>query len=203
VIQTQPTNDAAYYNLGIKYFEKGLVDLAVQSYQHALALNPGTTPRDTISNWPSSPVRCSSDLDSQSIIAPPTRGRRGRKKEMAVALVANQSSLRRHRVGGGGFGWGTSSRACSPLCFLLLALLLLGLSSCAMYRSDRCFIENARYQKMREIFVKTGSYQQVEQATDAEGWSTCERNELSYRLRKDFDLERYPDRSEPEPEFSP
>lgn len=40
IIKAQPTNDAAYYNLGIKYFENGLVDLAIQSYQKAIVLNP-------------------------------------------------------------------------------------------------------------------------------------------------------------------
>lgn len=40
LIRIQPTNDVAYYNLGVKYFENGMIELAVQCYQQALSLNP-------------------------------------------------------------------------------------------------------------------------------------------------------------------
>ncbi len=40
VIQIAPNNDRAHYNLGIKYFESGLVEMAVQAYRKAIDLNP-------------------------------------------------------------------------------------------------------------------------------------------------------------------
>ncbi len=40
LIKLEPMNDAAYYNLGVKYFEKGLVELAIQSYKQAIRINP-------------------------------------------------------------------------------------------------------------------------------------------------------------------
>ncbi len=40
VIQMAPNNDRAHYNLGIKYFESGLVEMAVQAYRKAIDLNP-------------------------------------------------------------------------------------------------------------------------------------------------------------------
>lgn len=35
-----PDNDRVYYNLGVKYFEAGLYESAIQAYEKALALNP-------------------------------------------------------------------------------------------------------------------------------------------------------------------
>jgi len=40
LVKVQPENDSAHYNLGIKYFQKGLIDLAIQSYRQAISLNP-------------------------------------------------------------------------------------------------------------------------------------------------------------------
>jgi len=40
VTQMAPNNDRAYYNLGIKYFESGLVEMAIQAYRKAIDLNP-------------------------------------------------------------------------------------------------------------------------------------------------------------------
>ena len=40
IAKANPQSDAAYYNLGLKLFQRGLVDNAIEAYQHALALNP-------------------------------------------------------------------------------------------------------------------------------------------------------------------
>lgn len=39
VIEMIPNSDRAYYNLGIKYFESGLVEMAIQAYRKAIELN--------------------------------------------------------------------------------------------------------------------------------------------------------------------
>lgn len=48
LIKIQPTNDLAYYNLGVKYFENGLIELAIQCYRQALSINPAN--RDAAHN---------------------------------------------------------------------------------------------------------------------------------------------------------
>jgi tetratricopeptide (TPR) repeat protein len=40
VIQIAPDSDRAHYNLGIKYFESGLIEMAIQAYRKAIELNP-------------------------------------------------------------------------------------------------------------------------------------------------------------------
>jgi tetratricopeptide (TPR) repeat protein len=40
ILEADPENESAYYNLGIRYFEKGLINLAIEAYKKALALNP-------------------------------------------------------------------------------------------------------------------------------------------------------------------
>lgn len=40
LIKANPNNDKLYYNLGIKYLEKGFVELAIDAYKKSLQLNP-------------------------------------------------------------------------------------------------------------------------------------------------------------------
>jgi tetratricopeptide (TPR) repeat protein len=40
VVRMAPNSDRAYYNLGIKYFESGLIEMAIQAYRKAIELNP-------------------------------------------------------------------------------------------------------------------------------------------------------------------
>jgi DnaJ-domain-containing protein 1 len=39
-VKVHPNSDKAYYNLGIKYFEKGLIQMCIRAYRHALEINP-------------------------------------------------------------------------------------------------------------------------------------------------------------------
>lgn len=41
MIKWQPNSDVLHYNLGVKYLEKGLIELAIKAYQKSLDLNPG------------------------------------------------------------------------------------------------------------------------------------------------------------------
>lgn len=67
----------------------------------------------------------------------------------------------------------------------------------------RCYIEEARYERMKQLFVTTNSLQQVEQAMEAEGWSPCEKNEFRYRLNKDLGLEPAAEPANPSAELLP
>ncbi len=67
-----------------------------------------------------------------------------------------------------------------------LILLAAGAISCA--RTDTCYIEEPRYQRMKLLFERTGSFQRVADAMKDEKWPGCERREFAYRLRKDLFL---------------
>lgn len=41
IVDAEPDNDAAFYNLGLKYFQQGFVESAIKAYQRALNINPG------------------------------------------------------------------------------------------------------------------------------------------------------------------
>ncbi len=68
------------------------------------------------------------------------------------------------------------------------ALLLLALGTISCARADKCHVEEPRYQRMRLLFERTGSFQRVADAMKDEKWPRCERNEFAYRLRKDLFL---------------
>lgn len=78
-------------------------------------------------------------------------------------------------------------RSLSQLTILLCAISLLG--GCALWRRDRCYLHQSRYDSMKALFEETGSYQRVAQAMKDEGWARCEVNTLRYSLRKDLGLE--------------
>ncbi|GAB4326321.1 MAG: hypothetical protein Kow0059_22750 [Candidatus Sumerlaeia bacterium] len=40
IVDAEPDNDVALYNLGLKYFQKGFVESAIKAYQRALEVNP-------------------------------------------------------------------------------------------------------------------------------------------------------------------
>lgn len=85
----------------------------------------------------------------------------------------------------------------------LCLLVLLGLTGCFGLAKGRCYIDDARYLRLRELFVQTGSLQRVENQMQSEGWIACERNEFHYRLVKDLDLENRMESLDPQPELVP
>jgi len=99
-------------------------------------------------------------------------------------------------------------RIARSLRFLARALVLpavfaLFFSSCSFMSRGRCYIDEPRYERMKQLFIATNSLQQVEQAMAAEGWSSCERNEFRYRLNKDLNLEVVPEPGTPAAELLP
>ncbi|MBX3728458.1 MAG: hypothetical protein KF858_04665 [Candidatus Sumerlaeia bacterium] len=73
-----------------------------------------------------------------------------------------------------------------------LALVGLVLTGCAWRKDDRCYLSMDRYRDVRTVYLETGSMQRVEQVMEDERWSTCERNQLRYLLRKDLFLDDAP-----------
>lgn len=73
----------------------------------------------------------------------------------------------------------------------LAVCILAGLvwtSGCAIYREDRCHVEDLRYGIAKDLFVESGSIDIVERRLRANKWQTCEINEILYRLDKEFEI---------------
>jgi hypothetical protein len=72
-----------------------------------------------------------------------------------------------------------------------VALLLASVAAtagCGIYRRDKCYVAEPRYTAMRDIFVESGSIELVRQRMDELQWMRCEKNEVLYRLRKEFEV---------------
>ncbi len=74
----------------------------------------------------------------------------------------------------------------------LTLLALAALPGCAgfldLYRNDRCFVPDDRYAYAREQFIQTGSLDLVQLRMEELQWQRCERNEVLYRLQKEFEV---------------
>ena len=72
---------------------------------------------------------------------------------------------------------------------LFVSLLLLApLFSCALYREDRCYVDDDQYGLAHDLFVQTGSLDIVEKQLNEFDWRRCKVNEVVYRLRKEFEV---------------
>lgn len=71
---------------------------------------------------------------------------------------------------------------------LLLSFLLLAPVSCALYRNDRCYVEDEQYQIAYNLFLESGSLDLVERQLEAYEWRRCKVNETLYRLQKEFEV---------------
>lgn len=72
--------------------------------------------------------------------------------------------------------------------FLLLSLALLAPAACALYRDDRCYVEDEQYQIAYNLFLESGSIDLVERQLRDYQWRRCKINESLYRLRKEFEV---------------
>lgn len=75
---------------------------------------------------------------------------------------------------------------------VLIAAGLLGAAGCAalidLYREDRCWVPDDMYATAREYFIQTGSLDLVRRRMEDMEWKRCQRNEVVYRLQKEFEV---------------
>ena len=72
---------------------------------------------------------------------------------------------------------------------VVMALLpLLAAAGCSIYRNDRCYVDDTRYGAMRQVFMQTGSVELVRQQMEDLQWARCEKNEVLYRISKEFEV---------------
>lgn len=87
------------------------------------------------------------------------------------------------------FSWeraGTAIR--SALTAALGIVLFASLTGCALYRNDKCYVEDRDYRLAKELFIESGSLDAVRKQMELMEWSTCEKNEVVYRLSKEFEV---------------
>ena len=65
-----------------------------------------------------------------------------------------------------------------------------GSVSCALYRNDRCYVDDLQYKVAYNLFVESGSLRLVMEDLEKFQWSRCKINEVAYRLEKEFGLSR-------------
>jgi hypothetical protein len=83
---------------------------------------------------------------------------------------------------------GISRRLLRGLTAAALILGLVAVSGCGIYRRDKCYVDDTRYTQMRDIFVESGSIELVKRRMDELQWMRCEKNEVLYRLKKEFEV---------------
>lgn len=59
-------------------------------------------------------------------------------------------------------------------------------TGCALYRNDRCYVDQGQYSLVRDLYVQSGSLDLVERELIDMQWERCKINESLYRLRKEF-----------------
>ncbi|MBN1865929.1 hypothetical protein JW916_01435 [Candidatus Sumerlaeota bacterium] len=76
-------------------------------------------------------------------------------------------------------------------CLRLVAILAILLTvSCSIYRNDRMWISDVKYDDARRLYDETGSLALTEQKlAESEKWRRAEIDEALYRLRKQHHLE--------------
>lgn len=70
----------------------------------------------------------------------------------------------------------------------MLALPIGAGLGCSIYRNDRCYVDDARYDLMRQIFIQSGAVDMVKREMERLQWARCEKNEVLYRISKEFEV---------------
>ena len=68
---------------------------------------------------------------------------------------------------------------------LLVAALVAG---CSLYRNDRAWLSDTQYDKVRKMYIQTGSLDLVQRQLQDWQWRRSEINEAVYRLGKEFQV---------------
>jgi hypothetical protein len=79
-------------------------------------------------------------------------------------------------------------RAARTLLLLLTLCLAAGLPACSLYRADKCFVPPEQYEDARALYIETGSLEIVQRRMEEKQWRICIRNEVTYRLQKEFQV---------------
>ncbi|HPB30215.1 MAG TPA: hypothetical protein PLB62_02060 [Candidatus Sumerlaeota bacterium] len=75
------------------------------------------------------------------------------------------------------------------LVFAGMLMILLAAGGCVS-RTDRCWVDDYRYKKVRDVYEKTQNLDLVRRHLENERqWRRCEINEIIYRLQKEYHLE--------------
>ena len=67
---------------------------------------------------------------------------------------------------------------------LALAALLLPAGACALYREDRCYLDDKQFKIAYSLFIESGSLDLVKRQLAELQWRRCRINEAVYRLTK-------------------
>ncbi|MBI1784168.1 hypothetical protein HYR69_03410 [Candidatus Sumerlaeota bacterium] len=78
--------------------------------------------------------------------------------------------------------------ACKSAFFGASALIFFLPAACALYRNDRCYVEDEDYAVAHKLFVESGSLDLVQRQLREFKWRRCEINETIYRLTKEFEV---------------
>lgn len=68
--------------------------------------------------------------------------------------------------------------------FLAAGAALLSPAACAIYRNDKCYIDETEYQIAYSLFLEAGSLDLVKRQLTEFEWRRCKINEAVYRLTK-------------------
>jgi hypothetical protein len=76
--------------------------------------------------------------------------------------------------------------------FLRLVMLMIVIpcipAGCAFNSTDHCWVPDDQYHNARDLYIQTGSLEIVKRRMEEMQWRICRRNEVVYRLKKEFEV---------------
>ncbi len=71
---------------------------------------------------------------------------------------------------------------------LILVVVSAVLAGCTLYSSDHCWVPEDQYLDARTLYIQTGSLEIVKRRMEEMQWRICRRNEVVYRLQREFEV---------------